>query len=372
MFQLHDSIESVARDLGVSPVLLQSKRFDHLLKSKDPKRLDAAVTKIAAAARKDAVQYAGMTDVKQVKDAATAFVTSALSEVLAPVEMPGRENYLFVPGRTGDGGPLLPVVNRVPLGKQQVEWPVIAHTGEARAIAPGGLKNLTRVDSSDDMRKQPVFFYGISFDWDQFELWQASHLGRDIPSERQRGARNAMDEFAEDVYGFGHDEREVPGFFTAGGVTSITLSKSFGDTSITMTEILTQLSIMDIAWGAYNPRRPVTGVVMPKSHRLNMMTKFTGTTNEGDVNAWKFAVEMFPWLNNIIEDQRMLTANDDSGPMWQMFSADGEELYNEGTPSPMVYGPFESEMSLKFIAIAQTGGCVSKNPRRVMRWIQPS
>lgn len=366
MFQLHDSIESVARDLGVSPILLESRRLDF---KKAPGK---AITQIAAGARKDALQSAGITEAKQVKDAATAFVTSALSEILAPVEMPGRERFLFVPGRTGDKGPLLPVVNRVPLGKQQVEWPVIAHTGEARAIAANGVASLTRVGSADDMRKQPVFFYGIRFGWDQFELWQASHLGRDVPSERQRGARNGMDEFAEDVYGFGHDEREVPGFFNAGASISITLAKSFGDPTITMAEILAQLSIIDIAWDSYNPRRPVTGVVMPKSHRLNMMTKFTGASNEGDINAWKFAVEMFPWLANVIEDQRMLTASDDSLSMWQLFSADGEELYAEGTPSPLVFGPFEQEMNLDFIAIAQTGGCVNKNARRVMRFPQPS
>lgn len=364
MFQLHDSIDGVARELGISPALLQSRRLDF---RRQPAK---AVKQIVAGARHDALRNAGISERRQLEDAATAFVTSQLSEILAPVELPGRENYLFVPGRTGDRGPLLPVMQRVPLGKQQVEWPVIALTGEARAIAANGVANLKRVGSIDDMRSQGVFFYGVRFGWDQFELWQAAHLGRDVPSERQRAARNAMDEFAEEVYSTGHDEREIPGFFNAGGSTSFTLEKSFGDPTITTAQIIQQLSVVDLVWGEYNPRRPVTGVVLPKSHRLNMLSKFTGANGEGDINAWKFAVEMFPWLGNIIEDQRMLSASDDS--MWQLWSADGEELYAEGTPDPMVFGPFENEMDLDFIAIAQTGGVISKNARRILRVQQPA
>lgn len=358
---LHGSINDMSRSLGISPARLLASRLDF---QRSPSQ---AASAIAGQARRFDAKQGGRKSVQQIRDAATAFVTTALSQILRPIERVGRERFLFVPGRTGDQAPLLPVIQRAELGKQQLEYQVIGHTGEARWMSSGGVSELRRVNGADDLKSQPLAFFGIRFGWDQFELWNAAHLGRNIETERMNAARQFMDEHLEDALGYGNDEREIPGFFNHGSALTIDLSVSFGAPNITATEIITQLGIIEVAWSRANPKRMISGVVMPKTHRLNMMTIFTGASGEGDINLWKFAKEMFPWLANIVEDDRMLTASDEGASMWTLWSADSEELYAEANASPMLFGPFENELNVDFIAINQTAGVVNKRAERLLR-----
>ena len=151
----------------------------------------------------------------------------------------------------------------------------------------------------------------------------------------------------------------------------MTLPYDFGSSSITGAQIVTNCQILDIFWHRTNPNRVPTGVCMPRSHRVNMIGKFIGTNSEG-ANAWLLVKEAFPWLANIVEDDRLLTASPSGDAMWQMWSADGESQYMEGMAMPMVFGPFEREMNTEFIAIQQCGFFVNKDPRTVVRAYAPA
>lgn len=360
------TLDAVCKQLRISPARLLSKRVD-LSTQAGKERLLGDLGD--AAKRVDSSKNEA-----QRRDAATAFVTSPLAQILAPVERPGRENFLFVPG-LGEQPPLLPVAQKVALGKTSLEYPVIAMSGEASFIGAGGVRDLKRASTVDDLKTQPVAFFGVRFGWDQFQLWQGDHLDlRNIEMEEQASGRQAMDEFMEEVASFGSNARKIPGFFNHGSALSLNLSKSFGDPTITLSELLTQLSIIEAVWSRANPRRTVSGVAMPKTHRLNMINIFGGSGDSAGtgVSGWKHAKEMYPWLNNIVEDDRLLEASDDSKSMWQLWSADPEELYLEGAAGHLLYGPFIDEMNTDFIMLNQIGGVVCKRPERIQRVQFPS
>jgi hypothetical protein len=298
-------------------------------------------------------------------DAATAFTTSALSTVLAPVFIQSSKSFLFAPGFTGPRGQLLPIKQTVELGKQQVEYPVVVFTGEARRMASGSTKDLPRVGTSDDMKSQRVGLYGVRFGWDEFELWQSAHLGRQVQNEQQRAASMAMAEYFEDFCSYGDLDTQRPGFFNHGSCFTIDIATNLG-TSTSATDILDALSYIDIAWDKANPNRILSGVIMPKVHAANMKKRFLGASSEGQ-SLWKVAVEFYPWLGNIITDDRLLTASQSSGAMWQFWSADGEDQYIEATPSPLLYGPFNDELETTFIMIGQTAGVINKDSTAIMR-----
>lgn len=365
--QLHGSIHDLARSLGVSPAHLLERRLDF---TGDPVGVR---NKLAPMFRRlDSRQGQGRMDSREVLDAATSFVTSELSVLLTPTELPGLERFLFVPGKT-QGQPLLPVQQKVALGMQSLEYDVIAHTGEARWVGAGGLADLRKVGSAEDRKKQDVGYFGVRFGWDQFDLWQQSHQQfRSIERERSLAAGRFMAEFLEQVIGYGNEDRKMPGMFRHGSATSLDLTKSFGAASITAAEALDQMALIELAWKRMNPRRMMSGIVMPASHRLNLISTFTGAAGEGDFTAWKLALELYPWLANITEDDRMLTASDSGTPMWVIWSADAEELYAEASATPMVFGPFENELNVDFIALNQTGGVVCKNSRLLLRVVMPA
>jgi hypothetical protein len=311
-------------------------------------------------------------DAKGVKDAASAFVTSALAAQLAPVERVSNENFLFVPGRTGDRAPLLPVQQRTVLGQTSLEWQVVGMAGEARNVNPSGLESLTYVGLSEDKKYQPVGHYGVRLSYDIFEMAQGDLLGRNIPSEKNTAAMQAMAEKMEREGGFGDLDRERPGFFNGGVAEVINLAVSFGDPAMTFDQMMIQLSIIDIMWSRSNPTRSMSGICMPKTHRLRLLRLFKDN-NGSDTNAWLFALEAFPWLGNIIEDDRLLDGSSSNGPMWQGWSADSEELYYESSPAPTLFGPFEFKpLTTEFIALAQTGGIVNKRAERIQRYEMPA
>ena len=359
------SLAAVARELGVNEGLLLSKRVDLKGPGKERFIKDLMHSAHKAEPSKDETNR---------RDAATAFVTNPLAEILAPVERPGLENFLFVPGST-EQQPLLPIDQKVRLGKNSLEYPIVALSGEAKFVGAGGTRDLKRAGTADDLKSQPVAFFGVRFGWTQFELWQGQHLDqRDIEMENQRAARQAMDEFMEDVASYGSNERKIPGFFNHGSAVSYNLSKSFGDSTMTISEMLTQLSIIHLMWKRANPKRSVTGVAMPETHRLNMLKIFGGANDAAytGISGWKHAQESFPWLNNIVTDDRLLEASDSSFSMWQLWSADPSELYLEAAPGHMLFGPFTDEMDTDFIMLNQIGGCVCKRPERIMRVQYPA
>lgn len=273
-----------------------------------------------------------------------------------------------MPGRTGDQPALLPVIERVELGKNECERPVLVHSGEARFFGPGGsgTRSLRRTNTAEDMKSVPVGYFGVRIGWDAFELWQATHLGRDVPGERQRGGRYAMDELLEETAAFGNIERNINGFFNGGVALTFGLPKSMGDPSLTADELLTYLGIIDVMWARANPRRMVSGCVMPRTHKVNLLRIFNGNDNSG-LSMWKYALEMYPWLANIVLDDRLLTASDTGASMWQFWSADSDELYLEGSPNHMLFGPFETELETEFILLNKTAGAVNWRAERIMR-----
>lgn len=304
-------------------------------------------------------------DDTQRHDAATAFTTSALSAVLAPVFVSSSRSFLFVPGMTGPRGQLLPIRQSVELGKQQLEYPVVTFTGEAKRMASGATKDLPRVGTSDDMKTQRVGLFGVRFGWDEFQLWQAMHIGRSVQAEQQRAASMAMAEYFEQFCSYGDTETQRPGFFNHGSTTTIDITTNLG-TSTSATDILDALSFMDLCWKKLNPNRILSGVIMPASHKANMVKRFFGASSEGQ-NVWKVAIEFYPWLTSIVTDDRLLTASQSGGAMWQFWSADDNDQYIEALTTPLLYGPFQDELETTFIMINQTAGVVNKDPLAIMR-----
>jgi hypothetical protein len=301
----------------------------------------------------------------QRHDAATAFTTSALSHVLAPVFIQSAYSFLFTPGMTGARGQLLPVNHTVPLGKTSVEWPVVAYTGEAKRMAAGSTRGLPRVGTADDLKSQPVGYYGVRFGWDWWELNQATHLGRSVQTEQQQAASMAMAEYHEAFSSYGDTSTKRPGFFNHGSVFTVGATINLGTTTSAV-DMMGQLSRIHQAWKIANPNRVLSGVIMPESHRLNMLTLMYGTGQEGQ-SAWNLAVVAFPWLSNIVTDDRLETASQNGRAMWQFWSADSQSQYIEATPTPLMFGPFNDELETTFILIGVQAGVVNKDPRAIMR-----
>jgi hypothetical protein len=258
---------------------------------------------------------------------------------------------------------------KVDLGQTSLDYPVITLTGEAMPIGAGGLNDLKIVDSYDDLHSQPVMLFGVRMRWDMFSMWRGRLLNRDPNRESNMAASLAMDNFLEGVGSFGNNSRKIPGFFNHGSCMTYALAKSFGDPTLTVAEAFTGLSIMHMIWHLANPDLMITGVAMPETHRLNLVNLFGGDNDSAytGINAWEQAQKSFPWLKDILTDERLAGANADGGDMWQLWSDDSEDLYFEGKPGHELYGPFETELTTDFIMLNQTGGVVSRDPRRMLR-----
>ena len=353
--EIHDSLDTLARSFGLSRAAMLSRP----LRSNAEIR-DAMLPGVARANPKH--------DQRQVHDAATNFVTHQLAQQLAPVEIVTNERFLFAPGRAKPA--ILPVRQELALGMRSMEWQAIELTGEARHFAPGATRELTNVGTADDQLEQNAAWYGAAYEVDYFSMLQSDLLGRNEQAEKNRAMRLAMDRLAEDIGGWGYKARKIPGMFNHGAAYTLDLEKSFGNPSLTADEMMDQLKILDLVIDEWMPMRTMSGVIMPKSHRLNMIDKFGGTNGEGE-NRWKLALEIFPWLGNIIQDQRMLTASSSGGAMWQFWSADSTNLWYETTASPLLFGPFEDQMASRFIGIAQHAGVINKEARLLLRAQMP-
>ena len=93
------------------------------------RRLDAVLERLDARLAPD--QGLARMDGKTRRDNASAFLGSALEEMLGTIERVSNENYLFVPGMTGDRAPLLPVQQRVAWGKTEASWTRTSHSSSA-------------------------------------------------------------------------------------------------------------------------------------------------------------------------------------------------------------------------------------------------
>lgn len=355
MLMIHDSLDGLARSFGLSRARLLAAQ-----RNTDAEIRDSIAVGLGRAHPK--------LDRKQVHDAATNFTTHALAQQLAPVEITTNERFLFAPGRASS--PILPVRQELALGMRSMEWQAIEFTGEARHFAPGAIRGLTNVGSADDQLEQNAAWYGAAFEIDYFEMIETDHLGRSAQAEKNRSMRLAMDRLAEYIGGFGYTDRSIPGMFNHGAALTMDVVKSFGDPTLTADEMMEQLKLIDLAMDQLMPDRAISGVIMPKSHRLNMIDKFGGTNGEGE-NRWKLALEIFPWLRNIIEDQRMLTASNTGGGQWQFWSDDSMSLWYESSRAPLLFGPFEDQLTSRFIAIAQHAGVICKDPRLLFRVQMP-
>jgi hypothetical protein len=351
----------LVRSFGRSPGQFEGEEFKLDLKTPDDVNRKLAAHLQVLDARHGKTERSD----SQRHDAATAFSTSALSHVLAPVFIQSSYSFLFTPGMTGPRGQLLPVNHTVPLGKTSIEWPTVAFTGEARRMAAGSTRDLRRVGTSDDLKSQPVGYYGVRFGWDWWELQQSTHLGRSVQTEQQQAASMAMAEYHEQFSSYGDTSTKRPGFFNHGSVFTVGATINLG-TSTDADAIMRQLARIHQAWKIANPNRVLSGVIMPESHRLNMITAMYGAGQEGQA-LWNLAVVAFPWLNNIVTDDRLETASQNSRAMWQFWSADAQSQYIEGTPTPLMFGPFNDELETTFILIGVQAGVVNKDPRAIMR-----
>jgi hypothetical protein len=364
---------SVCRDLGVSsPDLLLSRRVD-LANDREGTmaRLDANLVQRLDARFSEPTKRMDSTT---RRDALNAWVTSNLSTVLAPMEQaPDNTRYLFVPGRA-PRGPLLPIRQTMRLGVQRVEWETYATTGEATWIGTGGsaTKKLRKVGEESSYSSQPNGFYGVRYGYNQFDLWQDMLTpGPAIQSTRAATARRVMDEMFERTSGEGNDKRGIPGFLNHGASTTVSVTKSFGAPGITAEELWAQLDVVDQMWHLMNgEQRMVSGVLMPRSHRLKLLSLFK--SDGSGVNAWVHAKEKYPWLENIITDQRMEFASQTGGPMWQLWSSDPQLMWREAAAAPMLFGPFVDEMDTDFILLQQDGGVVNRESRLIMRVNMPA
>jgi len=315
-------------------------------------------------AKHDAKRPAGKRmDAKQRHDAASVFTTSPLAAVLTSKRKISKEQFLFAPGRTGERGGLLPVSSKAKLGQTTIEWEVDAISGEARWIGAGGLRGLTRSSQANEKKEQPVALYGARFGWNSFDLWRAELIGQNIPADQQAGAVDAMDQHFERAAGFGSDEREQPGFFTHGCAYTFALPLDFLSVT-TVDQLLINLQIIDEAWYLANPNRAPSGVIMPRSHWAHIQRIFMPGGNSL-ISA--LLVEEFPWLANPVRDNRMLTASSSDGAMWQLWSADSEDLYIDALP-PQLFGPFDVEFDTDFILIAQTASVICRDASLIMRF----
>jgi hypothetical protein len=351
-----NSFNEFARSLGMSPARLEAMHC-----KTDREIVDGLAPLIQ--------KHDSKLTRKEVLDAATNFTTHHLASMLQPVEIVNNTNFLFVPGR-GDNPPLIPVVSNIELGDRSVQWQSVALTGEAVHFGPGATRDLRRVDSADDQSEQAVTYWGVIHGWDMFELAQGGKLGRRIESENAAAASQAMAETMERMGGFGYNARKIPGMFNHGAAFTVDLPVSFGNPAITYEQALEQMCVIDLVWGRANPRRRVSGVVMPRSHKLNLMKIFIGANEEGG-GLWKWALEMFPWLSNIIEDDRMLTAANDGGSQWTLWSADSMDLFHEAS-APMVFGPFEDQFDTTFITMQMGAGVICRRPELLFRFQMPA
>jgi hypothetical protein len=148
------------------------------------------------------------------------------------------------------------------------------------------------------------------------------------------------------------------------------LPHNFGANSLTFDQAMINLSIMELTWTRANPNRQVTGVCMPELHRLRLIRLFRDSGS--DTAFWTWALTMFPWLDNIITDDRLLDASPDGGPIWQMWSADSSELYLESTVTPSMFGPFDEKyLGTTFLFLGQDAGCINRRYERICRFNQP-
>lgn len=299
-------------------------------------------------------------------DALTDFVTSGLEVVLgegSTVMRGEQQPWMFVPERAPA---LLPSRNLLPRGARTVSYKVREPTGQATWMDPHDTRGLERADYRTEKKSNKREYYGIRWGWTIPELWEARILREDVQGGRQRAANLALDKFRERVSSWGSADHGIPGAFTLGTALIELMGPRFSGGAVSAVEMMERLDHLDQVYRRANSDMAPMGVVMPLDDERAMALKYFGTGQEGP-SVLDRARGMYGWMQpgNLRTARRLYNGNaaGDSS-RWMFFSSDPENLYIEHMPT-MVFGPFNDEMSVDFVAIRAHGGCVSRIPERV-------
>lgn len=306
------------------------------------------------------------TDRREVKDAATDFVTNGLKLVLSPSEDVRRgENdpFMFVPGR-GGRDPLLPSRNLLEPGMRTAAYKIRQPMGQASWVEPNATRLLQKAGYEVEEKENGAHYYGIAWGYDIPETWEANILNEDLLGERQSAANYALDDFRERVCGIGDTLKKLPGFFTCGDALYVLGGSRFSLGSVTAVQMLQRIAYFEHTFMRANGERAPMALVAPTADKIAMTTTFFGEGQEGP-SVWTRALEQFPWLAKVTWTNRLNTAGATGGPRWVIYLAERNELYFEHTET-MLFGPFEEIMSLTFVQLRRHGGLIAKMPERLM------
>jgi hypothetical protein len=297
-------------------------------------------------------------------DGVTDFVSSELELMLGEGETIERgmdDEFLFVPGR---GTPLLQNRTTLRNGIREASYKVRASTGQAQWMAPEDTRSLQKAGYQYEKKRFSAEYYGIRWGWTIPELWEAGITGDNVQGMRQQAATYALDMFREAVSSWGDLEHNIQGYFSLGDSLYIDSGQQFSSGAVSAQDQIERLSHMDRLFRRANNDLAPTTVVMPLADQRAMMLTYFGTDGDGP-SVWERATAMFPWLRNARTTDRLEDANrTGDASRWVLSRPEPQSLYVEHQET-QIFGPFNYEMQVDFIAIRRHGGVINKRPERV-------
>jgi hypothetical protein len=297
-------------------------------------------------------------------DAGEDFLRSMGAKLLSAINRKPSSTALTLPGPEA----VVPVRQELDRGDTHLTWEVETPTGRAAFVDPKGVQKLPQVGEFVEVLERRSDWTGVGWGAGLTELWQAQARNRDIMSSRGTSARDILGRFNEKIGLEGNLSRQIPGLKSNGegyrqilgtGFAAITVA----DDALRLLQIINEI-FMRLA-DSYGGT--ITTVVAPQND-LYALQRLRWPN--GDAALPDYMV-MFPWLRDVRWINGMDTAASTGGAMWIVMSDDANELWNELSPAPMLFGPFQESASglrTSWAAITHIAGIVLRRRERLARF----
>lgn len=314
----------------------------------------------------------GRTDSARAMDAAEVFWTNNLEVVLPTImRLPKTSGVMTGPDA------MLPVKSTLRPGQLAGVYDIESTTGQAAWVEPDGARKLPQVGEFSERHKYTSGFVGIGYGIGIVEMWQAAERGQPLEAMRRMSAEAAIQRFVERTRLYGDAGHEALGVLANSHFYHQLLASNFTSLVTDPDAAQVRLQIMEklfkVIGETYSTDAPISGVIAPKDD-LRALQRMRWTDGQATLPDF---YEMYPWLRPVEQGgamkwvEHIQASGPGGGNQWVFWSDDPNELWCEGSPTPMLFGPWtDSNTGLRqsWAILVQEGGVIVRRRERGVRF----
>jgi hypothetical protein len=314
----------------------------------------------------------GRTDSARAVDAAEVFYTNNLEVVLPTImRLPKTSGVMTGPDA------MLPIRSTLRPGQLAGVYDIESTTGQASWVEPDGARKLQQVSEFSERHKYTSGFVGVGYGIGLVEMWQAAERGQPLEQMRRMTAEAALQRFVERTRLYGDAGHEVLGVLANSHAYYQALASNFtaqvASPDTAQIYLQTMETFFKIIGESYSVDAPITGVIAPKRD-LQALQRMRWTDGQAALPDF---YEMHPWLRPAEQGgamkwvEHIQASGPGGGNQWIFWSDDASELWAEGSPTPMLFGPWQDSntgLRQSWGILQQEGGVIMRRRERMVRF----